>query len=302
MGRKISPRPGVRHKTGASIGVGLALALDASATWQTGVAAYTFTGPLRVRPTATEPRGPPPRRPPIYERFQMRESLLSALGALALPISAATAPLAAQQLAPVSRYSDMSVAFRFGTTGLGLEVGKLLTSHLSVRLGAYYFKYSMTKSQSDVTYNATLKLHGVSALVDLYPGHRGGFHLTAGILTNPMTISGTGQPTGGTYTINGTTYTSAQVGTLSASGKFPGVSPYVGIGFGTPARSRGPLEFLFDLGASIGKPTISLSATGAAADPALRANLQAQVAKTQHDVQKYLKVYPVLSFGLAYRF
>ena len=65
MGRKISPRPGVRHKTGASIGVGLALALDASATWQTGVAAYTFTGPLRVRPTATEPRGPPPRRPPI---------------------------------------------------------------------------------------------------------------------------------------------------------------------------------------------------------------------------------------------
>ncbi len=233
----------------------------------------------------------------------MRLNPLPLLVALALPISG-NARLAAQQPpGPTTyRYADVSVALRFGTTGIGLELGKLLTSHLSVRVGANYFKYSETKQQSDVTYDATLKLKAFSALVDLYPRRRGGFHFTAGIMTNPMTITGTGQPTGGTYTFNGVTYTAAQAGTVTGSGKFPGVSPYLGIGFGTPARRRGPLVFLFDLGAAIGQPTISVSATGAASDPALASDLQAQADKTQSDVRKYLKVYPVLSFGLAYRF
>jgi hypothetical protein len=204
--------------------------------------------------------------------------------------------------ASAPHYADVSVGLRFGTPGVGLEVGKLLASHVSVRVGAYYFKITATKSQSDVTYNASLKLQGMSALVDLYPGRRGGFHFTGGIVTNPLKITGTGQPTGGTYIINDVSYTSAQVGTLTAVGQFPGVSPYVGLGFGTPARSGGALEFLFDLGAVIGKPTITLSATGAANNPTLLADVQAQVNKTRSDVQKYLKVYPVLAFGLAYRF
>jgi len=234
----------------------------------------------------------------------MRFFLVQALGAAAMASGIGAARLVAQQpagAASARHYADVSVGLRFGTPGIGLEVGKLLTSHVAVRLGANYFKTTATKDQSDVTYNASLKLQAMSALVDLYPGRRGGFHVTAGIFTNPMTLTGTGQPTGGTYDINGTTYTSAQVGTLTAQAKFPGVSPYVGLGFGTPARNHA-LEFLFDVGAVIGKPTISLAATGAAADPAFAADLQAQRDQTQSDVDKYLKVYPVLSIGLAYRF
>jgi hypothetical protein len=235
----------------------------------------------------------------------MRLTLLPVLGGLVLPLGLGSAQLAAQQppgAASAPRYSDVSVALRFGTPGIGLEVGKLLTGHISARVGAYYFKYNGSKSQSDITYDASLKLQAISALVDLYPSRRGVFHVTAGIVTNPLTITGTGQPSGGTFTINGVAYPSSQVGTLTVTGKFPGVSPYLGLGFGTPARKSGALEFLFDLGAVIGKPTISLSATGAANNPALLADLQAQIDKTRTDVDKYLKVYPVLSFGLAYRF
>jgi hypothetical protein len=115
-------------------------------------------------------------------------------------------------------------------------------------------------------------MQALSALLDLYPGRRGGFHLTAGVVTNPMTITGTAQPNGGTYTINDVDYTSAQVGTLIAQARFPSASPYVGIGFGTPARNHA-LEVLFDIGAVIGQPTITMSATGAAADPALTGDL-----------------------------
>jgi len=139
---------------------------------------------------------------------------------------------------------------------------------------------------------------------DYYTGGRGSFHLTSGLVTNPVTISATGQPTGGTYRINGTTYTSSQIGTLTAEGKLKGVGPYLGFGFGTPATHGGALKFLFDLGAVFGKPRVSLNASGSACGPgtACAADLQAQQQQTQHDVEKFLKVFPMLAFGLAYRF
>jgi len=230
----------------------------------------------------------------------MRTTVLHASGGLTLLLALTTAPLAAQP-APTSHYADVSVGLRVGTTGFSLEVAKLLTSHLGVRVGANYLKVTATKDQSDITYDASLKMQAFSALVDLFPGRRGGFHLTAGIVTNPVTITGTAQPNGSTYTINGVDYTSAQVGTMVAEAKFPGASPYVGIGFGTPARNHA-LEILFDIGAVIGQPTITMSATGAAADAQLTGDLQAQVAQTQTDVRKYLKVWPVVSLGLAFRF
>ncbi len=236
----------------------------------------------------------------------MRSLHLPSLTTVALLLSAAPGTLFAQGGSPPSGgggHSDVGIAVRFGTLGLGLEVSKLLTGHIAARVGGNYFKVSTTKDQTNITYDASLKLQAFSALIDLFPGKRGGFHLTAGIMTNPAKVTATGQPTAsGTFTINNNTYTTAQVGTLIAEGKFKSVAPYVGIGFGTPARNGGALGFLFDLGAVIGKPTITLSATGAAGNAALASDLQAQVASTQTDVDKYAKVYPVLDFGLIYRF
>jgi hypothetical protein len=227
------------------------------------------------------------------------------VGVLVLGLGYIGAPLAAQEpsqdLAP-AHHSGISLAFRFLTLGFGLEAGKLLTDHLSARVGANYFKFSKSKTQSDISYDASLKLHAVSALLDLYPHGRGSFHFTGGLMTNPVTVTATGKPSSsGTFKINGNTYTTAQVGTLTATGKYPDVRPYLGLGFGTPARG-GPLAFLFDLGAELGKPAVSLTATGGASNPQLAADLKAQADKTQHDVRKYAKVYPVVSLGLAYRF
>lgn len=196
--------------------------------------------------------------------------------------------------------SDAAVALRLGTLGVGLELGKQLMDHVSARVGINFGSLNNTgKQQSGIAYDVHLKLKAIEALVDLYPSKRGAFHFTAGLLTNPMTITGVGQPSGsGTFTINGQPYTSTQVGALSASGEFPGASPYVGLGFGTPAHRGGRVTFLFDVGAGIGKPTLALSATGAASTPGLQASLDAQRAKTQKDLDK-LAVYPVISLGLA---
>jgi hypothetical protein len=224
------------------------------------------------------------------------------LGALTF-LAVGTPIWAAAQESSTPRRLGFSLGVRFSTLGFGLEANKLLFSHLGVRVGGNFFKASTTRTNSGITYDASVKLHGVSVLADFYPGGRGSFHLTGGILSNPVTVSGDGVPTAsGQFTINGTPYSSSTVGALSGSVKYPSILPYVGLGFGTPARKGSPLEFLFDIGAGIGEAKVALTATGAASNPQLASDLDAQAKQTQNDIDKYAKLWPVLGFGFAYRF
>ncbi len=231
--------------------------------------------------------------------------LLPVLSLCSSFLAASPAMLAAQQLSPAAspgNRADFDVAFRFGTLGLGIEASKLLTDHLGVRAGANFVQLNHSQAESDVTYNASLKMHAVTGLIDLYPGSRGLFHLTAGVCTSPVNVSANGQPTGsGTFDLNHHTYTNAQVGTLLAEAKFPTVSPYAGLGFGTP-RSGRRVAMLFDVGAVLGKATVALSSTGAPSNSQLMTDLRAQQDSTQHDLDKYAKAYPVVALGLAVRF
>lgn len=209
------------------------------------------------------------------------------------------APVLAQQSGSAS---DIGVSLRAGTLGGSLELSKLLVSHVGLRVGGSYF--SLTKNslnQTDVTYSAKLKLESFEALLDLYPGARGSFHLTAGLITDPLKVTGTGTPTGGSFTLNHHDYTSAEVGTLTGEAKFGSTLPYLGLGFGTAASKHGGVGFVFDLGAAIGKPKISLTASNAGSNPGLQSDLNAQIASTQTSANK-LVAYPVLSLGLMIKF
>ncbi|MEO8619464.1 MAG: hypothetical protein ABI625_00285 [bacterium] len=196
-----------------------------------------------------------------------------------------------------SQGSDVSIGVRFGTLGVGPEISKLVTPHVGVRAGINFFSITHTFNESNANVDATLKLKAVTGMVDLYPGARGSFHLTAGVMTNPVTVTGSGTPSGN-ITINDHQYTSAQVGTMTATGEWSSALPYLGLGFGTAAASNSGLHFSFDIGAGIGKPTVGLTSTGAASNSALKADLAAQVSTIQND----LPIYPVLAFGLGYRF
>ena len=166
-------------------------------------------------------------------------------------------------------------------------------------MGGSFYSWSTTQSQSDISYDASLKLHTFKALIDFFPRGRGSFHVTSGLVTNPLTISAVGVPAASdTFKINGHKYSAAQVGTLTGAGEFKGALPYLGFGWGTPASSGRAVKFMFDLGAALGKPQVTLSATGAASNSQLATDLQAQETKTQHDVRKFFKAYPVLDFGL----
>ncbi len=197
---------------------------------------------------------------------------------------------------------NMAITLRAGTQGIGGEVSKLVVPHVGVRVGGEFFSLNTSRTQTDISYKLSAKLHSLNGLLDLYPGAHGSFHFTVGVVSNPLTATGTGKPSGsGTFSINNHDYTAAEVGTLTAGLKFASAAPYLGLGFGTPANKKGGIFFALDLGVRIGKPTFTLSATGASGNAQLASDLTAQQTKSQTDVNK-LFGWPVIALGVGYRF
>jgi hypothetical protein len=203
----------------------------------------------------------------------------------------------------------LGLALRAGTTGVGADLSVGLLSNLSARVGYSGFHYDHTITNTDVDYDGKLKISDFSALLDWYPFH-GGLRLTAGGVGGGLKVDVTGRPTGGTYTINNTSYTSAEVGSLSGQLKFGhSLSPYLGFGWGNPVGPSHRLHFLLDIGAIYGgTPDVSLIANCGTAAPSgtplctqLQNDVQAEKLRLQNDVN-LLKWYPVATVGFAYRF
>ena len=204
--------------------------------------------------------------------------------------------------AATRRPLDLSVAVRGGTLGYGVEVGKLVASHLGIRVAAYTFAYARQQGFEDVQYDAQVKLRHASALVDLFPGRRGKFHLTGGVVTGTSEVTGRGVPQGDTFFLGDGEYTSAEVGELRGAVRFPRLRPYGGLGWGTPAKNSGGIGFSTDFGVVYGGPTTVLTASNAGANARLRADLEAQRADAQATLDQYARFYPVMNLGLTYRF
>ena len=205
--------------------------------------------------------------------------------------------------------ADFAIALRGGTPGVGLDLDLGISPSFGLRVGFAGFNVSRTIDTSDVDYDGRLKLRTVTGLLDWYV-FEGGFHLTAGIAGNGTKLDVVGEPSQGSYTINGTTYSSSQLGSLNGQLKFGNsVSPYVGLGWGNPAGEGSRFHFLFDVGAIYGgTPTVSLSAQcGPAAPPgsALCNEIQSNVTTEQQKLVSkadILRWYPVVSLGIAVRF
>ena len=226
------------------------------------------------------------------------------IAAAAVMLAFLAAPGAAPAATP-----DFAVAVRAGTLGAGLDLDLGLSPAFGLRVGFAGFNVNHNIDTTDVNYEGRLKLQTVTGLLDWYV-LGGGFHLTAGIAGNGTKLDVTGEPSQGTYTIDGRTYSSSQVGSLNGELKFGNsASPYLGIGWGNPAGEDGRIHFLFDVGAIYGgTPSVSLTAQcGPAAPPgsALCAQAQSDVASEADKLQAkadFLRWYPVASLGIGVRF
>lgn len=234
----------------------------------------------------------------------MAERARSSLLAAAVLLLAGAGPAVSAAADP-----DVALAVRAGTPGVGLDLDLGLSPSVGIRVGFAGFNVNHSIDTSDVDYDGRLKLRTVTGLLDWYV-LRGSFHLTAGVAGNGTKLDVVGQPSQGSYTIDGTMYSSSQLGSLSGELKFGNsLAPYVGFGWGNPTGGSGHLHFLLDVGAIYGgTPRVSLTAQcGPAAPPgsALCDQIQGNVAGEQQklrDQATILQWYPVVSLGIAVRF
>lgn len=195
------------------------------------------------------------------------------------------------------------VGIRAGTTGIGADIGFDIIPTLSGRLGYSTFNYDTTVEDTDVKYDAKLKLSNFSALLDWSPA--GPFRVTAGFIPNANKIKVTAVPSG-SYNINGTNYTGSDIGSLSGEIK-PGNSfaPYLGIGYGNVAGAG--FNFYADLGVMyMGKPKSTLNVVcGGALNAGQCTQLRNDVAAEQTRLtneSKNMKWYPVANIGVTFGF
>lgn len=205
--------------------------------------------------------------------------------------------------------TNTSIGLRVGTAGVGLDVAHLLGDHIGVRVGASYLTANHTRTIDDagvgiVRWAMTVKGTSFSGLLDLYPGRRGVFRLSAGAIRTPLKGSAVGTIVSAGYIMNNRSYNASEVGNLLASGGYLGVLPYAGIGFGTPASQHNGVGFICDLGVAIGRPTVALTSTTAATttSPTLRQDLVVKQRQWQTETLDRIPIYPVLNLGVAYRF
>jgi hypothetical protein len=209
-------------------------------------------------------------------------------------------------------HADVGVGLRAGTLGYGADMNIGLTDKLTVRVGYDFFAMERDFEETDVTYEGDVDLQNAHALLDWHP-FASGFRLSVGAVGPGLKADVIGRPQpGGTYDIGDSTYTAAQIGSLTGQLKFGNsVAPYVGLGWGNVAGKNHRVTFLFDLGAAyIGKSTVTLNATCGATLSALQCTqlqnqLRNDLVQEQTEMETDAAPYawwPVIKIGLGVRF
>jgi hypothetical protein len=194
---------------------------------------------------------------------------------------------------------DFAVGVKLSTLGGGIEAVRSFSPNINARLGFSLFSLSFdggVSSEDDYKFNAKLGLLTIAALADYFPFERG-LRITGGLIVNLNNFKADIKPNK-SYSVGGDVYSPDLLGTMSADISFNKVAPYIGIGFGNPTAGSKGLGFSFDIGTIYqGAPKAKLSASGLiepSASPDQQEKLESNLS--------WFKWYPVLSFGLMYKF
>jgi len=136
--------------------------------------------------------------------------------------------------------------------------------------------------------------------VDIYPGKSSALHFTVGLIDNTTKATATATGSGGSINVGGTSYTTTSGESLGATVIWSGTKPYIGIGFGRPARKSGKLYFFGDFGAIL-SDTGRVTLVNNGIPGVTSGDLATQQATTQSDLNK-VSFYPVAMLGLGVTF
>jgi hypothetical protein len=190
---------------------------------------------------------------------------------------------------------------RVGSLGFGGGLMMDFLPEIDGHFGAAYFPPAVRGEIGGVNYDFDLRVLTFPLTMDWYPFHNG-FHLSGGLIFNQSRMDlNTGSSA--SLTLGGTTYAAAESGTVRGRTTFRRLAPYVGIGWSNAFGQEGRWGIVTNLGmAFLGRPHVSLRATGPlASDPAFQSNL-AQAEQDMEDDLNVVRFYPIFSISLLYRF
>lgn len=208
---------------------------------------------------------------------------------------------------------NLGVAGKISTLGYGAEADYVITEKFSVRAQFNTFSYDFDLDENDIEYDSTLDLSSYGVLLDWHP-FGGGFRVSAGgfVIDNEIKGKASGQ---GEYEIGDETYTVGPNDSLQATAAITlgdGFKPYLGFGWGHSPANKGGLLLSFDVGVLFqGSPDVDLKVRGTADlngtpvdfsnDPTLQAEVREEEKELQDDLKDF-DLYPVVSFGIGWRF
>ncbi len=214
-------------------------------------------------------------------------------------------------------FSKVGIGVKISTLGAGIEVATPLAEKFNLRGGFNMMRFSRAITNDGILYDGNLQFQSAEAHLDWFPF--GGFHVSPGLLFyNGNQLTGTASVPGGqTFSVGGTSYQSSELVPVTGNAKldFVKVSPSIMLGVGNLIPRNGRrFSFLFEVGVAYqGSARVALNLAGnvcntdgtgcrpISGDPTVLANIQAQQAKIQHDVNPF-RLFPVLSLGFGFNF
>ena len=187
-----------------------------------------------------------------------------------------------------------------GLPGVGLGYAHPVSPSFAVRGDIFTLgSRSATETEDGITYQANSKLQRAALLADWFP-FAGSFRLTGGAAFNTYKITLDASGAGGTLTIGDRTYSTTAADGLKVQVTFPNTTPYLGIGWGHQTGSG--FRFSADIGAAIGRATVTAAARGQLAlQPDIQSNIDKELVQLRDGVGK-VKAIPQLSLGIGYSF
>lgn len=193
---------------------------------------------------------------------------------------------------------------RVGTMGIGADATVGLLSRLNFRGGVGYGSFTWKPKFGDIKYDMDVDLISVPLMLDWHPFGTG-FRISAGAYIQPGTKAKLTATPDRFIQIGSHRYNPELLGEISGEvePKSP-VAPYLGIGYGNAISKDGRLTFSFDLGVIYQRYDVSLDANGTVATlypEVWKKDIQTELDAIQDDFDKF-PFYPILNFGIAFRF
>jgi hypothetical protein len=209
------------------------------------------------------------------------------LGLLALPASAALA-------------EGQAFGLKVGALGLGAEYTYELTDRIALRGALYGSELGFDAEESGIEYQSDVIWDSLSAGVDFHP-LKSALRLSVGFLKNDNALELVSRPTGN-VTVGDTSYTPAQVGTLTGRMHFDDTATFAGVGWDWSRDAR-VFGMSFDLGVvDQGAPVVTLQGNGTLlGNPAFEQDINAEEAELA-DAASDLDIVPFVTIGFQFRF